>query len=509
MTPSFPRSIPTLLLVLGGARVGLLLLLGFRPFDDTFITFRYALNLASGHGLVYNIGEPILGITTPLWGALLSLAPLFGLRDMGSVALVLGGLLDLISALLICHLVWTWSGDRWLAAAAGLLLLTHADYSSIVRSGMEISLFSFLALACITALASGRHSLGTGFACMSYFARPEGILLVPLALACAALAHSRRRRRVLQAIGLVLLFFVPWVTFTTIWYGSPVAQSVVAKRGMAELDPGLKAFSRMNLRLLAYEGQYGGGRFERTWLQGNLAWLAFLTLAALQLASRLRRELAAGPASPKAVAWLSLLALLAAWLAAHGFLGGFSWFPWYYGPVYVLAIPLVALGAHGLFARSSSAALRGRGAVATISLLAALQVYTLAAIKLPKDVDAWPWPYQQVLAPDLPLEPNVVIGATEIGMIGWAAWPTRVFDAVGLVNHTIASASLAERLRNERPDYLCFRSDEAAQVLEQLDSDHWLSSVYELKRTITQQNANREYLLYRKRRPNGQAVGGS
>ena len=30
--------------------------LGFRPFDDTYITFRYALNVASGTGFVYNAG---------------------------------------------------------------------------------------------------------------------------------------------------------------------------------------------------------------------------------------------------------------------------------------------------------------------------------------------------------------------------------------------------------------------------------------------------------------------
>ena len=47
--------------------------LGFRPFDDTYITFRYSLNLASGYGFVYNLGEPVLGTTAPLWAMVLAL----------------------------------------------------------------------------------------------------------------------------------------------------------------------------------------------------------------------------------------------------------------------------------------------------------------------------------------------------------------------------------------------------------------------------------------------------
>ena len=35
--------------------------------DDAFITFRYAENLAHGNGLVYNLGERLLGASTPLF----------------------------------------------------------------------------------------------------------------------------------------------------------------------------------------------------------------------------------------------------------------------------------------------------------------------------------------------------------------------------------------------------------------------------------------------------------
>jgi len=47
--------------------------------EDALITYRYAQNLAEGNGFVFNIGERVLGTTTPLWALLLGFAGwLFG-----------------------------------------------------------------------------------------------------------------------------------------------------------------------------------------------------------------------------------------------------------------------------------------------------------------------------------------------------------------------------------------------------------------------------------------------
>ena len=42
-------------------------------YDDPFITYRYAENLAQGKGFVYNPGERVLSTTTPLFTLLLAL----------------------------------------------------------------------------------------------------------------------------------------------------------------------------------------------------------------------------------------------------------------------------------------------------------------------------------------------------------------------------------------------------------------------------------------------------
>ena len=45
---------------------------GLYTYDDAFITYRMAANLASGHGFVYNPGEWHLGSTAALYGMLLA-----------------------------------------------------------------------------------------------------------------------------------------------------------------------------------------------------------------------------------------------------------------------------------------------------------------------------------------------------------------------------------------------------------------------------------------------------
>src|SRR4029077_17355811 len=62
--PRGPFLIPLLLLFL--SRV-LMLIQTPAAAEDSFITFRYARNLAAGQGLVYNPGEHVMGFTSPLW----------------------------------------------------------------------------------------------------------------------------------------------------------------------------------------------------------------------------------------------------------------------------------------------------------------------------------------------------------------------------------------------------------------------------------------------------------
>jgi arabinofuranosyltransferase len=68
---SMPRPWHRLVAPLAVAMLAALLLFHLSAFeklnDDSFISFRYARNLAAGRGLVFNPGERVEGYTNPLW----------------------------------------------------------------------------------------------------------------------------------------------------------------------------------------------------------------------------------------------------------------------------------------------------------------------------------------------------------------------------------------------------------------------------------------------------------
>src|SRR5687767_9880728 len=79
------REVVLLALVVLLARV--LAARAFPIYDDAFITYRYARNLAEGLGMVYNPGapwEPVLGTTTPGYTVLLAGLYALGLPMIGA-----------------------------------------------------------------------------------------------------------------------------------------------------------------------------------------------------------------------------------------------------------------------------------------------------------------------------------------------------------------------------------------------------------------------------------------
>jgi arabinofuranosyltransferase len=168
--------------------------LGF-PLDDSWIHLQFARNLAAGHGLSYNPGELVTGSTAPLWTALLAL--LFYVP--GSVIVwskMLGAAFYLAGIDATRRLGRELGLGTGLAAfAAGLTLATSWLVWSAL-SGMEIPLFVFLSLwGMIFHLRErrdpARPPLSAAIFGVASLARPEGLLLLGLALADRLLVFGR------------------------------------------------------------------------------------------------------------------------------------------------------------------------------------------------------------------------------------------------------------------------------------------------------------------------------
>lgn len=172
--------------------------LGF-PLDDSWIHLQFARNLAAGRGLSYNPGELVIGSTAPLWTAILALLfalpgdPVLWTQLLGTALFVAG-----IGA--TYRLARELDLARGLAALAAGLTLGTAPLVWSALSGMEVPLFVLLSLGGMILHLRERRAAGStspltispavfALACL---ARPEGFLLLLLALGDRCLLWARR-----------------------------------------------------------------------------------------------------------------------------------------------------------------------------------------------------------------------------------------------------------------------------------------------------------------------------
>ncbi|MEQ9363597.1 MAG: hypothetical protein RIF32_05110 [Leptospirales bacterium] len=170
--------------------------------DDAFISFRYALNLARGEGLVFNVGEYVEGFTNLLWT--LALAPFFALDDdidIVVVSKVLG--LFCYALLLLEYFRQARAGDSdadapaWPAWPLTLpAVAAHHHLHVFATSGLETMLFTLLITG--GALRLARRNLSESSAAFAFvllalacLTRPDGLLIYGLAAIFTTLVDLR------------------------------------------------------------------------------------------------------------------------------------------------------------------------------------------------------------------------------------------------------------------------------------------------------------------------------
>jgi hypothetical protein len=196
--------------------------------DDALITMRYAANLARGHGLVYNIGERVLGTTTPLYALILALFVWMGVAPWyAALALDAICICALIAVTyLACRRAW----DRTFSALViGLMLADPFQLLSV--GGMETGLFTLLVYSALLLATLGRMTFAMLLAVLACFTRPEGLLVWAIVFARVAYRYKtlQPRPRVTRFWIIALLPLVAFYGALALYYGSPVPQSLLAK----------------------------------------------------------------------------------------------------------------------------------------------------------------------------------------------------------------------------------------------------------------------------------------
>jgi hypothetical protein len=186
--------------------------------DDTFITLRYARNLADGHGLVFNLTERVEGFSSPLWTILLA-----GLRVLGSDPLFAARLLGIVAGLVTLILTYRLGLAASLSPFASLLaptvLAANGSFACWAASGMEAPVYVCLIVASFLFVYTGSLLGGILSTVALIFVRPEAVVPFLLLTVAQFLLNPAGRGKCMRiwfgacGIGFLVLFMSRFLYF--------------------------------------------------------------------------------------------------------------------------------------------------------------------------------------------------------------------------------------------------------------------------------------------------------
>lgn len=192
--------------------------------DDAFITFRFAEQIAAGNGFVYNLGERVLGTTTPLFTLLLAVPALLSISPLYS-ALAINAVSAGITVVIIHRIAVLLDFGR-LAYLPPLLLIIFPRVLVTDTGGMETAFFTMLVTAALYYNARGHIPLMLAIASLAALTRPEGFILLFIVCLYRLFISAKR---MLKCSFIPASLILPWIIFAWKYFGTPVPHSIPAK----------------------------------------------------------------------------------------------------------------------------------------------------------------------------------------------------------------------------------------------------------------------------------------
>lgn len=198
-----------------------------RVWEDALITITPVLNLFHGKGLTHHSGEPL---THSYTSALSVLIPMLGqIWNRPITALRLASLFSSVIAIIYAYRI---AKRLSLGMLPIIFLLAYLAFDQqqifFGMAGMETQVAVAVIMASIYYLLEDddvKVGLLAGFALL---ARPDFIIWV--AIAFITIGLRLRKIRYLARFGVCCsLIALPWILFTTFYYGSPIPNTIVAK----------------------------------------------------------------------------------------------------------------------------------------------------------------------------------------------------------------------------------------------------------------------------------------
>ena len=207
------------------------LIIGIRfidyAYDDAYITYRYARNLAAGHGLVYNLGQDFLGTTTPLYSLLLAaLSPWIAIPKASGIL----SLISLLGAISCCEALGRQARIRFAGPMAALFLVTEPQIYQIF-GGETLLVYFLLPPAGLVLHQSGRTRSAALVFGLAILGRMDAGLFVGLVYGFDLLQN--RRIPVLECM-LVGALLLPWFLYSYLVFGQLFPATLETKMAMGE-----------------------------------------------------------------------------------------------------------------------------------------------------------------------------------------------------------------------------------------------------------------------------------
>ena len=192
--------------------------------NDTYIFLRYAENMANGNGLVYNIGEKVLGYSSPLYVVLLAGLKFISMGLRFNVIVFILNMLLILSGLFFAKLIQNRS-------VAGLIIFTffcfYFSYIDATADGMGTMLMLTIILSALYALQNDNINTAYILGIISLIVRPEGALFIASIL--IVFAFLKRRMPSLVTLIVCVSILLIWLFPTYLYFGNILPDSMLAK----------------------------------------------------------------------------------------------------------------------------------------------------------------------------------------------------------------------------------------------------------------------------------------
>ncbi|MCX7765806.1 MAG: hypothetical protein N2246_03760 [Candidatus Sumerlaeia bacterium] len=413
--------------------------------DDFFITFRYANNIATGRGFVFNEGERVLATTTPLLTILLAGLRLTGIMPELAVRWICS--LTLMGSAIMFFLLHRQRKEDITGLTGGLLFFFIPPLMQLW--GNEVTLCMFFILSAIYFNARKQYNLSALFQGLYGLTRGEGVLFSLYIQFVTALREKKLNFYSLLILGILL---VPWYLFSFLYFGEIFPNTLPAK-------------IRQGVRLDVLNSYTWGllENFRRIFFPKNLFILILTWLGGLKLLLNIF----------KLKRWSNLVFLknfidekrtdylLLTWIALHQIayycIGVPGSYEWYFYTLWLLHPILPAYGLSVFFSEKHQQFMRmSSGTRIIYAILIAVLLYYYSGQPRYNNFFKQRYELYKHISKELEEIPRgKLVLADEIGIFGYFLSELRFCDISGLIHKEITAEDIYRQdyfLRQFKPD---------------------------------------------------------